>query len=99
MPEYPPANEARFGRFILVRRLASGGTAELFLASEAHAEPDGTHRVVKRLLPSVRDDPGFVARLLEEGRIGALISHPNLVQVFDSGTINGQAFLAMEHVD
>jgi eukaryotic-like serine/threonine-protein kinase len=54
--------------------------------------------VIKRILPSLNQDQAYVAMLLHEARVAATLSHPNVVQVFDVGSINGGYFIAMEHV-
>ncbi|MBI5510078.1 MAG: serine/threonine protein kinase [Deltaproteobacteria bacterium] len=93
------APEERFGRYTLVRRLAFGGMAEIFLAKlrlEAGFEKDV---VLKRILPQFGADPAFVAMFVDEARLAARLSHPNIVQVSDFGAEDGVYFLAMEYVD
>ena len=43
-------------------------------------------------------DRGFIDMLLHEARIAATLSHPNIVQIFDVGEVDGSYFIAMEHV-
>ncbi len=92
---------ARFGDYMLLRRLASGGMAELFLAlKRTDGEADFEKPVViKRILPSLGRDPTFIGMLRHEARIAATLSHPNIVQIFDAGRANGQFFIVMEHID
>jgi serine/threonine-protein kinase len=89
---------ARFGKYTLIRRLARGGMAELFLA--IHKSVAGFEKllVIKRILPSMNQDRAFIEMLLHEARIAATLSHPNIVQIFDVGQADGQYFIAMEHV-
>src|SRR5206468_2670171 len=55
--------------------------------------------VIKRILPALASDAQFVQMFLDEARIAARLSHPNIVQIFDLGTVNERDyFLAMEHV-
>jgi serine/threonine protein kinase len=88
----------QLGKYTLVRKLATGGMAELFLA--IHRGLGGFEKVVviKRILPAMNQDRGFVDMLLHEARVAATLSHPNLVQVFDVGMADGAYFIAMEHV-
>lgn len=88
----------RFGKYTLIRRLARGGMAELFLA--IHKSVAGFEKliVIKRILPSMNQDRAFIEMLLHEARIAATLSHPNIVQIFDVGQADGQYFIAMEHV-
>src|SRR5512142_1109904 len=78
----------RFGKYTLLRKLAQGGMAELFLA--LHRAVAGFEKlvVIKRILPSMNQDQGFIDMLLHEARIAATLSHPNVVQIFDVGYID-----------
>src|SRR4051812_19770252 len=88
----------QFGKYTLLRRLAAGGMAELFLA--LHRSVAGFEKliVIKRILPSMNHDRGFIDMLLHEARIAAGLSHPNIVQIFDVGQVEGTYFIAMEHI-
>ena len=76
---HPPAGaENTFGRYRLIRRIATGGMGEVFLA-----ETDGpagiTKRVViKRILPHLARDPRFVERFLDEGRVMVQLSRSSV---------------------
>lgn len=89
---------ARFGKYTLIRRLAKGGMAELFLALQKSVAGFEKLLVIKRILPSMNQDRAFIEMLLHEARIAATLSHPNIVQIFDVGQAEGQYFIAMEHV-
>ena len=87
------------GKYVLHERLASGGMGEVFRATYC---PEGGFRkvvAVKRVLPSLSDDPAFRDLLIEEARLCASLAHPNLVQVLDCGRFNGAFVLAMEYVE
>jgi serine/threonine-protein kinase len=88
----------QFGKYTLLRKLAAGGMAELFLA--LHRSVAGFEKliVIKRILPSMNQDRAFIDMLLHEARIAATLSHPNIVQIFDVGQIDGTYFIAMEHI-
>jgi serine/threonine-protein kinase len=88
----------QLGRYTLVRRLATGGMAELFLAIQRSVGGFEKLIVIKRILPSMNQDQAFIEMLLHEARIAATLSHPNVVQVFDLGMVDGAYFIAMEHV-
>lgn len=87
------------GRYELVRRLATGGMAEVFLARVAGPAGFEKQVVVKRILPSLSNDPRFVDLFLAEARISARLSHQNIVQIFDFGEADGGYYIAMEYVD
>jgi serine/threonine-protein kinase len=88
-----------FGRFQLLERIGKGGMAEVYRAI-AHGEK-GFERifVVKRIRPDRSDSPKFVQMFCEEARLSALLHHPNIVQVYDFGHIDGAYFMIMEHLD
>jgi serine/threonine protein kinase len=89
---------SRFGKYTLIRKLATGGMAELFLAIQKSVAGFEKLLVIKRILPSMNQDRAFIEMLLHEARIAATLSHPNIVQIFDVGQYDGQYFIAMEHV-
>lgn len=90
--------EAFFGKYRIVQQLASGGMAHLFLASIDG--PDGFSKpcVIKRVLPEFANQEAFSRMFADEAKVAALLTHPNIVQVFDFGKIEGQYYLAMEWI-
>ena len=88
----------QFGKYTLLRKLAAGGMAEIFLA--LHRSMAGFEKlvVIKRILPSMNQDQSFIEMLLHEARVAATLSHPNIVQIFDVGQVDGTYFIAMEHI-
>jgi serine/threonine-protein kinase len=86
-------------RYRLIERIGSGGMAEVF---RAVAEgPHGFARtvVIKRILPRLATAPEFVRMFIDEAKISARLSHPNIVQTFAFGEPGGTPVLVMEHVD
>ncbi len=88
----------RFGKYTLIRKLATGGMAELFLAIQRSVAGFEKLLVIKRILPAMNQDRAFIDMFLHEARIAATLSHPNVVQIFDVGQVDGTYFIAMEHV-
>jgi serine/threonine protein kinase len=87
-----------FGKYQLVKRLARGGMAEVFLAKQSG--PEGFNRLValKRILPHLVDSQDFVRMFLDEARLAAQLSHPNVVHIYDFGKVDEHYFIAMEYV-
>ncbi len=87
------------GKYTLLRKLAAGGMAEVFLSRVAG--PAGFEKtvVVKRILSHLAEDPSFIAMFLAEAKLAAQLNHPNVVQVFDFGEQEGTWFLVMELID
>jgi serine/threonine-protein kinase len=81
-----------------MRRLAQGGMAELYLAVQRSMAGFEKMVVIKRILQANHHDGSFVEMLLSEARVAATLSHPNIVQTFDVGEVEGTYFIAMEHV-
>jgi serine/threonine protein kinase len=88
----------RFGRYTLLRPIASGGMAEVHLASFRGAAGVETLVAIKRILLEHARDPEFVAMFLNEARIAATLHHANVVQAYDFGCEDGRYFLAMEYL-
>ena len=94
----PELKPERFGRYVLLDRIGSGGMAEVYRAVMPGAEGFRQTFVVKRILAERSRAADFVEMFVQEARIGALLSHPNIVQVFDFGNVGGDYFLAMEYL-
>lgn len=88
----------RFGRYVLLDRIGEGGMAEVFRAVLPGAEGFKRTFVVKKILGHLSQSPRFVEMFIREARIGALLNHPNIVQVYDFGNVDGSYFLAMEYL-
>src|SRR5687768_13988983 len=91
-----PAHARSFGKYTLLAKLATGGMAEIFLARMKGVAGFEKQVVIKRILPQYADDEQFVAMFLDEARIAARITHPNVCQVYELGEVDGQYYLAME---
>ena len=89
----------RFGQYVLLRRLARGGMAEVFLAQQRGLEGFDRRVAVKRILPHLVDSPDFVKMFLGEAKLVAKLSHPNIVHIYDFGKVEQDYFIAMEYVD
>jgi serine/threonine-protein kinase len=90
---------SRFGKYTLLRRIAQGGMAEIFLAHQRGTDAKFEKLlVIKRILPELEKEPMFVEMMLHEARIAVQLAHPSLLQVFDTGKIEERTFIAMEHV-
>ncbi len=85
-----------FGKYRLIRKIATGGMAEIFLAHPN--EKPKEQIVIKRILPHLIKSAEFVSMFLDEARIAAQLEHPNIVRIHDIGQINGAYFIAMEYV-
>jgi serine/threonine-protein kinase len=90
---------ARVGRYELMSPIARGGMAEVWLAKQSG--PEGFEKVValKRILAAAGNASDFVTMFLDEARIAAQLSHPNIAQIFELADDSGTYYLAMEYLE
>jgi serine/threonine protein kinase len=88
----------RFGRYYLLERIGEGGMAEVYRTVTHGTEGFRRIFVIKRILDDKSRSPEFIRMFCDEARICALLHHPNIVQVYDFGHVNGSYFLAMEYL-
>jgi serine/threonine-protein kinase len=84
------------GRYRVLRRLGSGGMADVWLADDAHLQ----RQVALKVLHSrFAQDREFVERFRREAEAAAGLQHPNVVAVFDRGAIDGTYYIAMQYIE
>jgi serine/threonine-protein kinase len=93
------ATYQKIGRYELLSKLATGGMGEIFLARLAGEGGFEKLIVLKRLLPELVASEHFVAMFLDEARIAAKLSHPNVCEVYELGNVDGQYFIAMQYLE
>ncbi|EPX55507.1 Serine/threonine protein kinase PrkC, regulator of stationary phase [Cystobacter fuscus DSM 2262] len=87
------------GHYEILSALGKGGMAEVFRARVLSGPRQGWVVALKRLLPSLVQDPASLALFDAEARLTQLLNHPNIVQVLDVGSVADQHFMVMELVD
>ncbi|WP_257458491.1 serine/threonine protein kinase [Archangium lipolyticum] len=87
-----------YGNYQLIKRLAMGGMAQIYLARQRGPEGFEKLLVVKRILPHLAENEDFVRMFLDEARIAARLNHPNIVQIFNLGAQDDSFFIAMEYI-
>jgi serine/threonine protein kinase len=88
--------ERMFDHFLVVETLGVGGMGTVYKASDTHLD---RFVALKLLRSDLGGEEDHSAQLQKEARIAASINHPNVIQVFDSGTDHGQFYVVMELVD
>ena len=83
------------GRYRIVRRIGSGGMADVYCAEDTHL---GREVALKVLHRRFAQDQEFVERFRREAKAAAGLSHPNVVGVFDRGEHEGTYYIAMEYL-
>ncbi len=90
---------AQHGRYKIIKRVADGGMAEIFLATQLGREGFAKPVILKRIHSTIYADPQFRNMFIDEAHISMSLSHSNIVQVLDLGVSAGRYFLALELVD
>jgi hypothetical protein len=83
-------------RYLIRRKLGSGGMAEVYLAEDQEL---GRKVALKMLNERHANDEQFVERFKREARNAAGLSHPNIVRIYDRGQAEGTYYIAMEYLD
>jgi serine/threonine protein kinase len=88
----------QFGKYTLFERIGRGGMADVYKGRISG--PAGFERVfvVKRILPHLSDDATFIKMFVDEAKMSARLAHPNIVQIFELGAVEGEYFISMEYV-
>ncbi|RKG96828.1 serine/threonine protein kinase [Corallococcus sp. CA053C] len=87
-----------YGQYVLVRKLAEGGMAEIFLAKLLGADGFERNVVLKRMLPALSAIPDFVEMFRDEARLAAKLSHPHIIQIHELGFTDGCYYICMEYL-
>ena len=90
---------AQHGRYKIIKRVADGGMAEIFLATQLGREGFAKPVILKRIHSAIYADPQFRNMFIDEAHISMSLSHSNIAQVLDLGVSAGRYFLALELVD
>ncbi|MBI4510750.1 MAG: protein kinase [Deltaproteobacteria bacterium] len=88
-----------FGRYLLLQCLSRGGMGEIFLAKSGQLSGFEKLCVIKKVLPHLGEDRDFIRRFIDEAQVAIQLSHANIAQVFEVGMVEGEYFLALEHVE
>lgn len=86
------------GNYDVVRKLATGGMGEVYLAKQRGPVAFSRDVVLKKLHPSFTNDPEFVRMFLNEAQLAANLNHPNIIHIYDLFEDDGGYVIAMEYV-
>ena len=88
----------RIGRYELVKRLAVGGMADIWLAQEFTDRGYERTAVVKTIRGDLVDEEDLLQMLFDEARIARCLKHENIVELYDVGEQDDTHYMAMEFV-
>ncbi|MBN2495945.1 MAG: protein kinase [Deltaproteobacteria bacterium] len=86
----------RFGDYVIIKRLAAGGMAVVYLARKAGVGGFTKPVAMKVILPQFASNRDFIEMFLNEARLVVCLNHSNIAQILDLGEVNGQYFISME---
>ena len=89
----------QFGKYTLIRKIGTGGMAEVFLARTGVAQGLNKTLVIKKIHSAYARSRQFATMFRDEAMIALGLNHPNIIQVFDYGQVGDTFFLAMEYVE
>ena len=84
------------GRYVIKKLIGEGGMANVYLGYDTILERDVA---VKVLRGDLSDDEKFIRRFKREAQSASLLSHPNIVQIYDVGEDDGNFYIVMEYVN
>jgi TonB family protein len=89
----------RFGQYTLLEKIAAGGMAEVWKARMRGVEGFQKTVAIKKILPYMTDNSEFIGMFIDEAKLAAQLSHPNIVHIYDLGKIGRDYYIAMEYVE
>ncbi len=96
---YPPVpHQARFGPYLILRKIGEGAMSKVYLAHHTGALAARGEVALKVLRHEYSNQPETLALLKREALIGQKMHHPNVISTLEFGEIDGLPYMAMEYV-
>ncbi|OFZ31518.1 MAG: hypothetical protein A2622_02745 [Bdellovibrionales bacterium RIFCSPHIGHO2_01_FULL_40_29] len=99
MSSQPEQTYEKFGKYVLLEKIAAGGMAEVYLAKSAVANGLNKFVALKRILPQFFSNEEFIDMFKEEAKVAINLNHGNVVSIYDFGIEKKQFYLVMEFVE
>ena len=97
--EEEPADGTRFGQYVLLEKIATGGMAEVWKARMKGVEGFQKIVAIKKILPHLSDNREFIDMFIDEAKLAAQLNHNNIIHIYDLGKIQSSYYIAMEFVE
>ena len=97
--EEEPADGVRFGPYVLLEKIATGGMAEVWKARKRGEEGFQKIVAIKKILPHLSDNQDFIEMFVDEAKLAAQLNHNNIIHIYDLGKIGTSYYIAMEYID
>lgn len=88
----------KFGKFRLLKQIARGGMAEIFLGCAGTVESAHKFVVIKRILLAHSHNKEFNKMFQNEGKIAVNLNHSNICSIYEFGIVQDQYFICMEYI-
>lgn len=95
----PVSAGQEFGQYTLLKKIALGGMAEVWKARMRGVEGFQKTVAIKKILHHLTDNDSFVNMFIDEAKLAAQLSHPNITHIYDLGKLNEDYYIAMEFVE
>jgi TonB family protein len=97
--EEEPTDGTRFGQYVLLEKIATGGMAEVWKARMRGVEGFQKIVAIKKILPHLSDNQDFIEMFVDEAKLAAQLNHNNIIHIYDLGKIQSSYYIAMEYID
>ena len=97
--EEEPADGIKFGQYVLLEKIATGGMAEVWKARMRGVEGFQKIVAIKKILPHLSDNQDFIEMFVDEAKLAAQLNHNNIIHIYDLGKIQSSYYIAMEYID
>jgi TonB family protein len=97
--EEEPTDGIKYGQYVLLDRIATGGMAEVWKARMRGVEGFQKIVAIKKILPHLSDNQDFIEMFIDEAKLAAQLNHNNIIHIYDLGKTQGTYFIAMEYVE
>jgi serine/threonine protein kinase len=88
----------KFGKFVLLEKIATGGMAEIWLAKQSGIKGFEKLVVIKKILSHLNKNEKFTKMFINEAKIASKLNHPNIVQIYDLGKEVDSFYIVMEYI-
>jgi len=97
--EEEPVDGVKFGQYVLIEKIATGGMAEVWKARMRGVEGFQKIVAIKKILPHLSDNQDFIEMFVDEAKLAAQLNHNNIIHIYDLGKIQNSYYIAMEYID
>ena len=94
-----PSDGIKFGQYVLLEKIATGGMAEVWKARMRGVEGFQKIVAIKKILPHLSDNQDFIEMFVDEAKLAAQLNHNNIIHIYDLGKIQSSYYIAMEYID